>query len=117
MRHVNTLATQHHICKTSTRHGIIGFFRSYHFPHRGKSTEADESGDKSDSPWAVVAGAMKGFNLTMNQVLYELSYANIILLGATLPSYASHKQDKGETLQADDPTNAKEVERFFNSIE
>ena len=60
---------------------------------------------------------MKGFNLTMHQVLYELSYANIILLGATLPSYDSRKQDKGETLQADDPTNAKEVERFFNSIE
>lgn len=46
---------------------------------------------------------MKGFNLTMSQALYDTSYANLIMLGATLPSYDSGKKDgRTQSIKADD---------------
>lgn len=39
--------------------------------------------------WAVVAGAVKAFGLPVGYVLYDLSYANLVLLGATLPTYGA----------------------------
>ena len=56
----------------------------------------------------------------MEYVLYDLSYANLILLGATLPSYdsekhkASHKNE--EVIKADDPRNKEKVKQFFKSV-
>lgn len=34
----------------------------------------------------------KGFNLPIDYVLYDMSYANAIIYGATLPSYESHDE-------------------------
>ena len=56
----------------------------------------------------------------MEYVLYDLSYANLILLGATLPSYESAKDKASrkneENIQADDPRNKEKVKQFFKSI-
>lgn len=59
----------------------------------------------------------------MNYVLYDLSYANLILLGATLPSYNSEKsksdrasKSNEEVINADDPNNKDKVRQFFNSV-
>ena len=59
----------------------------------------------------------------MDYVLYDLSYANLILLGATLPSYNSEKSktDRArngneEVINADDPNNKEKVLQFFNSV-
>lgn len=58
----------------------------------------------------------------MDYVLYDLSYANLILLGATLPSYNSEKNKASgntssqEVIRADDPKNRQKVKDFFNSV-
>lgn len=36
-----------------------------------------------------MAGAVKAFGLPVEYVLYEISYANLVLLGATLPTYGA----------------------------
>ena len=49
---------------------------------------------------------MKAYNLPIDYVLYEMSYANMIMYGSVLPSYNSRKDNKGEdTINADDPQN------------
>lgn len=56
-------------------------------------------------------------------MLYELSYSNLILYSASLPTYSTDEikgkdKDKDkEVINADDPKNAKEVEKFLNSIQ
>ncbi len=57
---------------------------------------------------------VKGYNLTIDYVLYEMSYANMIMYGSVLPSY--NNKDKGadnnndnEVINADDPKNRDKV--------
>lgn len=60
-----------------------------------------------------MSGTAKAFGLSIEYVLYEMSYANLIMYGATLPSYHKKKEGKGkgdkgngeETISADDPRN------------
>lgn len=71
-----------------------------------------------------MAGTVKAFNLPIDYVLYNLSYVNLIMYGATLPSYES-KRDKNknrsdaeqDVIKADDPRNRELVRKFFESIE
>lgn len=42
----------------------------------------------------------------MWEVLYEISYSNLILLGATLPTYGSSKSEDGDALKADEMSEA-----------
>lgn len=52
-----------------------------------------------------------------------MSYVNMIMYGAVLPSYRSRKDgDKGgnigqDIIRADDPANRDRVRRFLDSIE
>ena len=69
-----------------------------------------------------MAGAVKAFGLTPKEVLYELSYSNLILYNAVLPSYQSKDRSRGsdngqEVIKADDPRNKERVKQFFDSIE
>ena len=68
----------------------------------------------------MIAGTVKAFNLPIDYVLYEMSYANLTLYGASLPSYKSTKGKKGgdeETIDAGDPNNRDKVRAFFESID
>ena len=68
----------------------------------------------------MIAGTVKAFNLPIDYVLYEMSYANMTLYGASLPSYKSPKAKKegGEkTIDAGDPNNKDKVRAFFESID
>lgn len=62
-----------------------------------------------------MSGTAKAFGLSIEYVLYEMSYANLILYGATLPSYNKKKDNKGrktnddETINADDPRNNERI--------
>lgn len=55
-------------------------------------------------------------------MLYDLSYANIVLLGATLPSYHSKREKDakngkdGRRIKADDPRNKEEVRRLIETF-
>ena len=68
----------------------------------------------------MVAGTVKAFNLPIDYVLYDMSYANVILYGATIPSLKSGKdkgKEKQEVIRADDPKNRDKVRQFLESIE
>ena len=96
--------------------GDLKFFRAYHFPARSKSSQTDESGERNDSVWAIIGGVIKGFNLSLDYVLYELSYTNLIMLGAALPSYDTDKDEKGkddDVIDASDPANQARVRELL----
>lgn len=62
-------------------------------------------------------------------MLYDISYANIIMLSATLPSYKTDDDRQGgkrrgkdiksgqDIIWADDPRNREKVRDFFKAIE
>lgn len=50
--------------------------------------------------------------MTFDQVLYDVSFANVVLYGSALPSYDDEKEEdiKGEEIiNADDPANREKV--------
>ena len=55
----------------------------------------------------------KGYTLTPDYVLYEMSYANTILYSSVLPSYDDQKtgETDNKTINADDPKNRDEVRK------
>lgn len=55
---------------------------------------------------------MKAFGLTPHDALHGLSYANIVLMSATLPSYGGAGEPQG-AIDAGDPRNADAVARAF----
>ena len=64
--------------------------------------------------------------MPLDYVLYDISYANIVMLGATLPSIKSHKQRNGasaaeaagkDVIDAEDPKNRERVKKFFQSVD
>lgn len=57
---------------------------------------------------------VKGFGLPVEQVLYELSYANIVLLSATLPDYkAKTKEEDNENLDMSNPEHQKRIDKIL----
>lgn len=69
----------------------------------------------------MIAATIKAFKLSWADVLYNISYANVVLMGASLPSYHSkddkrkqHHNDQQETINADDPKNNSRVLDFIN---
>lgn len=69
----------------------------YQFYQIQKKQDPDE--DKSEaSPgsktlWGVIGGMIKYFRFSWHQIMWEISYRNIMMLSATIPSYKS-KMDK-----------------------
>lgn len=69
-----------------------------------------------------MAGVVKAFNLPIDYVLYDLSYVNVIMYSATLPSYESKRgknspDKKQEVVKADDPRNRERVRQIFDSFD
>lgn len=62
---------------------------------------------------------VKGFGFPLEYVLYDLSYANLAMLGATLPNYGRRKETSSgeEIIDASDPRNKDRVRNFLDSIE
>lgn len=59
----------------------------------------------------------KAFNLPFDYVLYDLSYANLTLYGASLPTYKSPKDSKAgdnEVINGDDPEKQAEIDKLFD---
>lgn len=52
---------------------------------------------------------VKGYTLPLDYVLYDMSYANVLMYGAVLPSYDSDEKVDGKKeegiIKADDPAN------------
>lgn len=67
----------------------------------------------------MIAGVVKAFNLTIDYALYDLSYANLILYSASLPSYKSPKDKEAptnndEVINGDDPARQAEIDKLFD---
>ncbi len=59
---------------------------------------------------------VKGFNLSIEYVLYELSYVNMIMYSSVLPSYNDKKKNEAgddEVIKADDPANKELVRKLM----
>lgn len=69
-----------------------------------------------------MAGFVRGYNLPIEYVLYDLSYANMILYSAVIPSYKSRDKKDGDgkkkqdEIRADDPANRDKVRKFLDEI-
>lgn len=65
---------------------------------------------------------VKAFNITPDYVLHEMSYANMLLYSASLPTYRKPKtEDKKtgeqqETIDAGDPRNKNRVREFLDAM-
>lgn len=61
------------------------------------------------------------FSLPIDHVLYEMSYPNLILYGATLPSYdgrgSAGTSPAGELINGDDPANRERLNKIFDESE
>jgi hypothetical protein len=67
------------------------------YPKKNKGSGVD-----NDSIWSLVAGVAKNFpQLKFNEILFDLSYSNLVLYSAVLPTY---EDDNGD-IDADDPRN------------
>lgn len=53
----------------------------------------------------------KGYNLTPDYVLYNMSYANTILYGSVLLSSDEVKEPAKKVINADDPANKDEIRK------
>ena len=67
----------------------------------------------------MISGIVKAFNLTIDYVLYDLSYVNLMLYGASLPSYKGPKGKNREgqnnkVINGDDPTKQAEIDKLFD---
>jgi hypothetical protein len=51
--------------------------------------------------------------LTFGYVLHDMSFANLIMYSAVLPSYHSADEKNRKVIQADDPRNAERVRKIL----
>ena len=66
----------------------------------------------------------KAYNLPFDYVLYEMSYANMVMYGAVLPSYKSPKgkgkwkngKGGGKAIKVDDPANRARVKKIMEQF-
>ena len=65
-----------------------------------------------------MAGTVKAFKLPIDYVLYDMSYANVVMYSACLPSFSAKRKGKSkdhvEVIDADDPRNRSKVREILN---
>lgn len=85
---------------------------------RDKPIEEDPR-DRNDSIWAIISGFAKNYNYTIDYVLHEISYANIVMYGAVLPVYRSDskkkEKEKEKAIDMDNPENANFLDKLINT--
>lgn len=67
---------------------------------------------RSDSPWAVVAGAVKSLGVSVEEALYGISFANLILYGACMPMYGDEENEE-RVVDAGKAGSREEILDFF----
>lgn len=60
---------------------------------------------------------IKGFNLPIDYILYELSYANLIMLSATLPSYDKEEKEEEEVLDMSNPNDQARIDQLLGIVD
>lgn len=89
------------------------FLNLYHFPQAG---DENNRAEPNDSPWAVIGGVMKYFRMSYEEVVFNRSYINILLLNKSIPSFKTDgEKTKGGTkkIKADKPMHANQFFGMF----
>ncbi|MHA4844414.1 hypothetical protein ACX0G7_09630 [Flavitalea antarctica] len=73
---------------------ISKFMKFYKLDNKEEQDEDDKK--KNGNLWATIGGLMKYFRCTWDQIMWQMSYANILLLSATVPKYESSKKNGRE---------------------
>lgn len=65
-----------------------------------------------------MAGISKGYNLPFDYVLYKMSFANIRMYNAVLPTLPKKKDkdETGEVINGDDPANREAVRKAMFDV-
>lgn len=71
----------------------------------------------------MIAGVAKAYCLPPEYVLHEMSYVNMIMYGAVIPSYNSKRKGKSkdgkeqEEVKVDDPRNRARVRQILDQFD
>lgn len=57
---------------------------------------------------------MKAYNLSWREAVDGISYPNLLLLSAVIPSYDSATDKETTTLRADDPKNNERIKQLLH---
>ena len=60
--------------------------------------------------WAIVGSFSKYYKQPINEVL-KMSYQNLIMYNAVIPSFSGDSKGDGRVINADDPKNRKLIEK------
>lgn len=60
-----------------------------------------------------MASVVKTFNVPFDHVLYEMSFSNVTLYSRTIPTGEEEKEEKDDTIDADDPRNREKVKKIL----
>lgn len=69
---------------------------------RDPDDDQTDNTSKSRTLWGAIGGMIKYFRFSWNEVLWEISYRNILMLSATIPVYKSKKEKKAATEDVQD---------------
>ena len=70
---------------------------------RGKSSKKDKG--SGDSIWGIIISWAKNLGVPVEHVLYDMSYANLLLYSAATPQYDDEKDDWDDSIDANNPSN------------
>lgn len=72
-----------------------------------RSKQAKKHRGSGDSAWGLVYNLSRIFETTPDYVLYDISYANLVMYGAAVPSFDDEKDDWDDSIDANNPDNFK----------
>ena len=82
----------------------------YRFPKKRKYTKGDKD-DTNDSIWSTIRSTAQALNVGLDYVLYEMTFANIMLYTRTIPSEGGDVEE--EIIDGD----SKESETILKQLE
>lgn len=62
----------------------------------------------------MIYGVVSNYHLSPHYVLHEMSYANVLMYLAVLPSYQDREtEERDSTIDADDPRNMDKIKKLL----
>lgn len=70
---------------------------------RNKSSKKDKG--SGDSIWGLIVSWSKNLNVSIDVVLYEMSYINLMMYSAAMPQFDDEKDTWDDDFDANNPNN------------
>lgn len=58
-----------------------------------------------NSPWGIIGGLIKYFRFSLDEILYEISWQNLMMFLATIPDYSTKEEDEIEPITTEELFN------------